>query len=140
MTPARQYSLFAEWDGTNRIFTLPAQLRPFKLAAIHFRFETNGVVVARDVFIRIRYGETATVWEVITTSTAGATVILSVNASPDIGGVQYPTTQSALYDELVLVPLPTMILDEHATVEFGILGGQSADVADDGSALIEFVD
>jgi len=139
MSKCRQFALDALWDGTDRIFTLPPQVEPFKLSAIHFRFEPTAAATPRDIFIRIRYGNVAIVWQCITQALGSPTVVMVVSASPDIGDVQYLTTQSAIYDECAMLPLPTMLLDELAIVEFGILGGASGDVADQGSIMIEVV-
>ncbi len=135
---AQHFSLDPSWDGVDWIFTLPNQLKHFRLAAIHFRIEGNGAS-ARDSFIEITYGKVSVVWEVIFQNTTAATVVSSVNASPDIGQCQEVATASALYDLLSLLPLPSMTLDSQCVVKFGIRGGTANDIVDQGSCMIELL-
>jgi hypothetical protein len=139
MTPAQQISLAPVWTGSGFVFTLPPQLQPFRLEAIHWRFVWNGGAhPSTNNFIKVEYGGGNVIWQVANTSSAATGVYNVVTASPGVGSVEVINPAGLNPGYVTLFPLPSLILNELAQVTFGIIGGIVTDVADQGSVMISY--
>jgi len=141
MTRAQQFSLSSVWTGTEHLFTLPPQLRPFRVEAIFFKYTWAGGAGARNDFIRFFYGGSNPIWYVASQNQGAAGFAEFITASRDVGNWQVLNTNGVSpADHVALFPLPDLVLDELSRVEFGTQSTSSTDVATQGSIMIQFFD
>jgi len=140
MTPAQQFALSASLTAEGWVFTLPPQVRPFRVEGVFFRYQWGaGNIPDRDNFCRFRFGGSTLIWSMGQGSRSSPAIRETINYFRGAEFEELTSDNVNAHGYTTVFPLPDLILGPEATVDFGVfVTGYALDTASDGSVMISY--